>query len=167
MGNSSIPPTRMATSRPKMAAKPRMTLGHLNGFDGSVGESGVEDLMVRALLQALYKGTAEVMQVRVVSDLWLDLPLCSLVKSSLNFVSLTVAQRDLGKPTSCLASGLRRSTPQLSDQLHAGTSVDNTVKMSGRYAFANGLKELRFLFCQTGEHSSATRCVVPFRVEPN
>ncbi|AEO54706.1 hypothetical protein MYCTH_2297565 [Thermothelomyces thermophilus ATCC 42464] len=29
--------------------------------------------------------------------------------------------------------------------------------MSGRYAFAKGLKELRFLFCQTGEHSSATR----------
>ncbi|KXX79255.1 NADH dehydrogenase [ubiquinone] 1 alpha subcomplex subunit 2 [Madurella mycetomatis] len=29
--------------------------------------------------------------------------------------------------------------------------------MSGRYAFAKGLKELRFLFCQTAEHSSATR----------
>ncbi|KAG7291815.1 hypothetical protein NEMBOFW57_001836 [Staphylotrichum longicolle] len=29
--------------------------------------------------------------------------------------------------------------------------------MSGRYAFANGLKEVRFLFCQTGEHSAATR----------
>lgn len=33
--------------------------------------------------------------------------------------------------------------------------------MSGRYAFAKGLKEVRFLFCQTGEHSSATRCVMP------
>lgn len=30
-------------------------------------------------------------------------------------------------------------------------------KMSGRYAFAKGLKEVRFLFCQTGEHSAATR----------
>ncbi|KAK3901186.1 thioredoxin-like protein [Staphylotrichum tortipilum] len=29
--------------------------------------------------------------------------------------------------------------------------------MSARYAFASGLKEVRFLFCQTGEHSSATR----------
>ncbi|AEO65297.1 55bb92d4-b3ec-43d2-b010-0efeacf8f7b7 [Thermothielavioides terrestris] len=29
--------------------------------------------------------------------------------------------------------------------------------MSGRYAFAKGLKELRFLFCQTAEHSAATR----------
>ncbi|KAJ4298702.1 hypothetical protein N0V88_003734 [Collariella sp. IMI 366227] len=29
--------------------------------------------------------------------------------------------------------------------------------MSGRYAFAKGVKELRFLFCQTGEHSAATR----------
>ncbi|KAH6630455.1 thioredoxin-like protein [Chaetomium sp. MPI-SDFR-AT-0129] len=29
--------------------------------------------------------------------------------------------------------------------------------MSARYAFAKGLKEVRFLFCQTGEHSSATR----------
>ncbi|KAL1840841.1 hypothetical protein VTJ49DRAFT_7684 [Mycothermus thermophilus] len=33
--------------------------------------------------------------------------------------------------------------------------------MSGRYAFAKGLKELRFLFCQTGEHSAATRSVHP------
>lgn len=31
--------------------------------------------------------------------------------------------------------------------------------MSGRYAFAKGLKEVRFLFCQTGEHSAATRYV--------
>ncbi|KAL2117888.1 hypothetical protein VTJ04DRAFT_7548 [Mycothermus thermophilus] len=29
--------------------------------------------------------------------------------------------------------------------------------MSARYAFAKGLKELRFLFCQTAEHSAATR----------
>ncbi|KAK4136998.1 NADH dehydrogenase, alpha subcomplex, subunit 2 [Trichocladium antarcticum] len=29
--------------------------------------------------------------------------------------------------------------------------------MSGRYAFSKGLKELRFLFCQTAEQSSATR----------
>ncbi|KAK3310887.1 thioredoxin-like protein [Chaetomium strumarium] len=29
--------------------------------------------------------------------------------------------------------------------------------MSGRYAFAKSLRELRFLFCQTAEHSSATR----------
>ncbi|KAK5663224.1 hypothetical protein OQA88_6642 [Cercophora sp. LCS_1] len=29
--------------------------------------------------------------------------------------------------------------------------------MSGRYAFAKGLKEVRFLFCQTGEHSASTR----------
>lgn len=32
--------------------------------------------------------------------------------------------------------------------------------MSGRYAFAKGLKEVRFLFCQTAEHSAATRWVV-------
>ncbi|KZZ93988.1 NADH-ubiquinone oxidoreductase [Ascosphaera apis ARSEF 7405] len=29
--------------------------------------------------------------------------------------------------------------------------------MSSRYAFASGLKELRFLFCQTSPHSAATR----------
>ncbi|KAK4192505.1 thioredoxin-like protein [Podospora australis] len=29
--------------------------------------------------------------------------------------------------------------------------------MSGRFAFAKGLKEVRFLFCQTGDHSAATR----------
>ncbi|OAA61668.1 NADH-ubiquinone oxidoreductase subunit [Niveomyces insectorum RCEF 264] len=29
--------------------------------------------------------------------------------------------------------------------------------MSTKYAFAKALKEVRFLFCQTGEHSAATR----------
>ncbi|KAK4648930.1 hypothetical protein QC762_114540 [Podospora pseudocomata] len=36
-------------------------------------------------------------------------------------------------------------------------SYTEHIKMSGRYAFAKGLKEVRFLFCQTGEHSAATR----------
>ncbi|KAM7205365.1 NADH-ubiquinone oxidoreductase [Rhypophila sp. PSN 637] len=29
--------------------------------------------------------------------------------------------------------------------------------MSGKYAFTKTLKEVRFLFCQTGEHSAAAR----------
>ncbi|MCJ1453066.1 hypothetical protein MMC28_003411 [Mycoblastus sanguinarius] len=29
--------------------------------------------------------------------------------------------------------------------------------MSGKYAFTKSLKEVRFLFCQTSEHSAATR----------
>ncbi|KAE8146773.1 NADH dehydrogenase, alpha subcomplex, subunit 2 [Aspergillus avenaceus] len=29
--------------------------------------------------------------------------------------------------------------------------------MSGKYVFTKGLKELRFLFCQTSEHSAGTR----------
>ncbi|EFW99093.1 NADH-ubiquinone oxidoreductase subunit [Grosmannia clavigera kw1407] len=29
--------------------------------------------------------------------------------------------------------------------------------MSAKYAFTKSLKEIRFLFCQTGEHSAATR----------
>ncbi|KAJ9210816.1 hypothetical protein DTO166G4_7587 [Paecilomyces variotii] len=29
--------------------------------------------------------------------------------------------------------------------------------MSAKYAFSQGLKELRFLFCQTSAHSEATR----------
>lgn len=29
--------------------------------------------------------------------------------------------------------------------------------MASKYAFGQGLKELRFLFCQTSEHSAATR----------
>ncbi|KAK1590668.1 thioredoxin-like protein [Colletotrichum navitas] len=32
--------------------------------------------------------------------------------------------------------------------------------MSGKYAFTKALKEVRFLFCQTGEHSAATRSFV-------
>ncbi|KAJ5368066.1 NADH-ubiquinone oxidoreductase 10.5 kDa subunit [Penicillium cataractarum] len=31
--------------------------------------------------------------------------------------------------------------------------------MSGKYVFSKGLKELRFLFCQTSEQSAATRHV--------
>ncbi|KFY18297.1 hypothetical protein V491_04809 [Pseudogymnoascus sp. VKM F-3775] len=35
--------------------------------------------------------------------------------------------------------------------------------MSGKYAFTKGLKEVRFLLCQTGEASNATRCDSPKR----
>jgi hypothetical protein len=31
--------------------------------------------------------------------------------------------------------------------------------MASRYAFSSGLKELRFLFCQTSEQSAPVRCV--------
>lgn len=34
---------------------------------------------------------------------------------------------------------------------------DQSPKMSAKYAFTKSLKEVRFLFCQTGEHSAATR----------
>jgi len=37
------------------------------------------------------------------------------------------------------------------------------LRMSGRYAFAKGVKELRFLFCQTSQHSAEARCVVALR----
>ncbi|KAK5807293.1 hypothetical protein VI817_001551 [Penicillium citrinum] len=33
--------------------------------------------------------------------------------------------------------------------------------MSGKYVFTKGLKELRFLFCQTSEQSAATRQAFP------
>ncbi|OQE17967.1 hypothetical protein PENSTE_c019G04833 [Penicillium steckii] len=33
--------------------------------------------------------------------------------------------------------------------------------MSGKYVFTKGLKELRFLFCQTSEQSAATRQALP------
>jgi hypothetical protein len=56
--------------------------------------------------------------------------------------------------------GFRRRRP-IEHQFAAGKSVDKAAIMSGRYAFAKGLKEVRFLFCQTGDHSSATRCVIP------
>ena len=34
---------------------------------------------------------------------------------------------------------------------------DEKTKMSGRYAFTQTVKELRFLFCQSSEHSAAVR----------
>lgn len=33
--------------------------------------------------------------------------------------------------------------------------------MSGKYAFTKSLKEVRFLFCQTSDHSAATRSFTP------
>lgn len=38
--------------------------------------------------------------------------------------------------------------------------------MSSRYAFTQTVKELRFLFCQTSEHSAAVRLVCPRSGEP-
>ena len=37
--------------------------------------------------------------------------------------------------------------------------------MASKYGFASQLKELRFLFCQTSEHSAATRYATPFHDE--
>ena len=34
------------------------------------------------------------------------------------------------------------------------------AKMSGKYAFTKSLREVRFLFCQSSEHSAATRFVL-------
>jgi hypothetical protein len=36
--------------------------------------------------------------------------------------------------------------------------------MASKYAFNAGLKELRFLFCQTSEHSAATRYAPPAEI---
>lgn len=37
------------------------------------------------------------------------------------------------------------------------TPQPSLFTMSGKYVFTNGLKEVRFLFCQSSEHSAATR----------
>lgn len=37
----------------------------------------------------------------------------------------------------------------------------HTPTMATKYGFAKQLKELRFLFCQTSDHSAATRCACP------
>lgn len=42
-------------------------------------------------------------------------------------------------------------------QLPSIVTSHHTVTMSGKYAFTKGLKELRFLHCQTSEHSNAVR----------
>ena len=41
------------------------------------------------------------------------------------------------------------------------TSISRGTAMSGKYAFIQSLKEVRFLFCQTSDHSAATRFQVP------
>ena len=38
--------------------------------------------------------------------------------------------------------------------------------MATKYGFTQGLKELRFLFCQTSEHSAATRYATPPALAP-
>lgn len=40
------------------------------------------------------------------------------------------------------------------------------LDMSAKYAFKKGLKEIRFLFCQTSEHSAATRYPFPLLSMP-
>ena len=35
--------------------------------------------------------------------------------------------------------------------------LDVAFSMASKYAFTQGLRELRFLFCQTSDHSAATR----------
>jgi hypothetical protein len=45
------------------------------------------------------------------------------------------------------------TTPKLSKSQKSHT-------MSAKYTFNKGLKELRFLFCHTSEHSEATRLVI-------
>lgn len=42
-----------------------------------------------------------------------------------------------------------------------------SIKMAGKYAFTKSLKELRFLHCQTSEHSNAVRYVVFLHYRPN
>ena len=37
--------------------------------------------------------------------------------------------------------------------------MEGAFIMSGKYVFSQALKEVRFLFCQTGEHSGPTRSV--------
>ena len=41
----------------------------------------------------------------------------------------------------------------------AAFGICNRSTMSGKYAFTKGLKEVRFLFCQSSDHSAATRYV--------
>jgi hypothetical protein len=41
--------------------------------------------------------------------------------------------------------------------IEEGSTVEAEYIMSGKYVFSQALKEVRFLFCQTGEHSGPTR----------
>lgn len=43
------------------------------------------------------------------------------------------------------------------DQLNHHERSKRRVKMTGKYVFSQTLKEVRFLFCQTAEHSGPTR----------
>src|SRR5262245_4235171 len=49
------------------------------------------------------------------------------------------------------------STSTLHLLTHANWYPD-CPEMATKYGFAKSLRELRFLFCQTSEHSAATRC---------
>ena len=43
------------------------------------------------------------------------------------------------------------------NQLRRHDQQGKAISMASKYGFAQGLKELRFLFCQTSDHSAATR----------
>lgn len=61
------------------------------------------------------------------------------------------AQRESLRNVSGLTTGYH--------QLHLPPPDSELDTMASKYAFSAGLKELRFLFCQTSEHSAATRYV--------
>jgi hypothetical protein len=69
-----------------------------------------------------------------------------------------VGMRDVHKFSVRFDFTYNRSSFTIEQQQHQGEGR-GIGKMSAKYAFSNTLKEVRFLFCQTGEHSGATRFV--------
>jgi hypothetical protein len=61
-------------------------------------------------------------------------------------------------PSDCSSGTLQFNQPLSSQNSRLELKVE-IANMSSKYAFTKAIKEVRFLFCQTGEASAATRCV--------
>jgi hypothetical protein len=61
---------------------------------------------------------------------------------------------ELGESFENITTIVRESQEEQLKNNHKGRREN---KMSGKYAFSQTLKEVRFLFCQTAEHSGLTR----------
>jgi hypothetical protein len=76
---------------------------------------------------------------------------CPIVAADHASTSLTREPSAIGI-SSCAV--IPRQSPQPLSLLEIHST---TLKMSGKYVFSKALKELRFLHCQTSEHSNAVR----------
>lgn len=76
------------------------------------------------------------------------------------------SEHSIGAPKTVDSCPTIKRNPSIENRARSAPVEEPTDTMSSRYAFTQTVKELRFLFCQTSEHSAAVRLVCPRPDEP-